>query len=114
MPTLGSGVGHVGRSVSRRPPAVTSCDDLRRRPPATLHPSPRAGQGLSLESECSQAWGSAASLIGGSLAKHAAGDYDRATPMRIREVKTQLCRVPLKQRTITDSQSRVDAVEFLQ
>ncbi len=34
--------------------------------------------------------------------------------MKINEVQTQLCRVPLKQRTITDSQSRVDAVEFLQ
>ncbi len=34
--------------------------------------------------------------------------------MKIREVKTQLCPVPLRQRTITDSQSKVDAVEFLQ
>ena len=34
--------------------------------------------------------------------------------MVIRKVETQLCRVPLKQRTITDSQSRVDAVDFLQ
>lgn len=34
--------------------------------------------------------------------------------MKVRAVETQLCRVPLKQRTITDSQSRVDAVEFLQ
>ena len=34
--------------------------------------------------------------------------------MKIRSVDTQLCRVPLQQRTITDSQSRVDAVEFLQ
>ena len=34
--------------------------------------------------------------------------------MRITAVETVLCRVPLKQRTITDSQSKVDAVEFLQ
>ena len=34
--------------------------------------------------------------------------------MKITDVKTQLLRVPLKQRTITDSQSKVDAVEFLQ
>ena len=34
--------------------------------------------------------------------------------MKIRAVDTQLCRVPLRQRTITDSQSRVDAVDFLQ
>ncbi len=34
--------------------------------------------------------------------------------MKIRDVKTLLLRVPLRQRTITDSQSRVDAVEFLQ
>jgi L-alanine-DL-glutamate epimerase-like enolase superfamily enzyme len=34
--------------------------------------------------------------------------------MKISEVKTSLLRVPLKQRTITDSQSKVDNVEFLQ
>jgi L-alanine-DL-glutamate epimerase-like enolase superfamily enzyme len=34
--------------------------------------------------------------------------------VRISDVSTILLRVPLKQRTITDSQSRVDAVEFLQ
>jgi len=34
--------------------------------------------------------------------------------MRITRVTTDLLRVPLKQRTITDSQSRVDAVEFIQ
>ena len=34
--------------------------------------------------------------------------------MRITKVETVLLRVPLQQRTITDSQSRVDDVEFLQ
>ena len=34
--------------------------------------------------------------------------------MRIRDVKTTLLRVPLEQRTIVDSQSRVDHVEFVQ
>ena len=32
---------------------------------------------------------------------------------RITKLETALLRVPLKQRTITDSQSSVDAVEFL-
>ena len=34
--------------------------------------------------------------------------------MRITKVDTQLLRVPLQQRTITDSQSTVTHVEFLQ
>jgi len=34
--------------------------------------------------------------------------------MKITRVETALARVPLKQRTITDSQSKVDAVDFLQ
>lgn len=34
--------------------------------------------------------------------------------MKITKVETLLCKVPLKQRTITDSQSSVEAVEFLQ
>ena len=34
--------------------------------------------------------------------------------MKISKVSTQLLKVPLKQRTITDSQSRVTHVEFLQ
>ncbi|HEY2406186.1 MAG TPA: mandelate racemase/muconate lactonizing enzyme family protein [Polyangiaceae bacterium] len=34
--------------------------------------------------------------------------------MKISKVTTQLLRVPLKQRTITDSQSKVESVEFLQ
>ena len=34
--------------------------------------------------------------------------------MRITHVETQLLRVPLKQRAITDSQSHVEDVEFVQ
>src|SRR6187399_2657423 len=34
--------------------------------------------------------------------------------LRITNVSTALLRVPLRQRAITDSQTRVDAVEFLQ